>query len=391
MAPKKLTEADKAAILGLYRQPEETTSTLAERYGVSNSTISRLLKASLPEADYKNLIQQKRGSVDRDPGSGAAVAAISASPEVPSASPDDPSASGDEPSEATDVPSASTDDTSPQAEATKSPPILKKRTATAKADLASDAAPAAPSIEAPSPEDASPQDAPSAQDTPQATPATPRPSQDSSRRQRSRSRSDDNEEATQLALSTDGDHEDLTEDPPEPVRSTPAGPIKKAAVAKAEDSDDDDDWDDNAATLDDDDYDEEDDDDEEDDAWDGDTSDLAPHLEAVEITPLTPSDLPSQCYLVVERVSSELVVLPLKTFASLGQIPEEEGDLRTLPVFENQQVARRFSRRNQRVIKVPDGNLLQTTRPYLQAKGITRLLIDGHVFALEEKGMETPV
>jgi hypothetical protein len=142
------------------------------------------------------------------------------------------------------------------------------------------------------------------------------------------------------------------------------------------------DWDDDASALDDD-YADDDEDDEDDDVWDGDASELAPHLEAVEIMPLTPSDLPSQCYLVVERVSSELVVLPLKTFASLGQIPEEEGDLRTLPVFDNHRVARRFSRRNQRVIKVPDGNLLQTTRPYLKAKGITRLLIDGQVFALE--------
>jgi hypothetical protein len=104
----------------------------------------------------------------------------------------------------------------------------------------------------------------------------------------------------------------------------------------------------------------------------------------VEIYPLTANVLPPLCYLVVEKVSSELVALPLRTFASLGQIPETEGDARTLPVFGNHHVARRFSRRSQRVIKVPDGSLLKTTGPYLQAKGITRLLIDGQVFALEE-------
>ncbi len=65
MAPKKLTEADKTAILSLYRQPQETTSTLADRYGVSNSTISRLLKSSLPEAEYSLLIQQKRGTSEK--------------------------------------------------------------------------------------------------------------------------------------------------------------------------------------------------------------------------------------------------------------------------------------------------------------------------------------
>jgi hypothetical protein len=148
------------------------------------------------------------------------------------------------------------------------------------------------------------------------------------------------------------------------------------------------DWQDEASALGED-YDEEDDEDDEDDEEDeglgwSEAPGLTSPLGTVEIYPLTASALPPLCYLVVEKVSSELVVLPLRTFANLGEIPEAEGDARTLPVFGNHHGARRFSRRNQRVIKVPDGNLLKTTGPYLQAKGITRLLIDGQVFALEE-------
>ena len=60
MSPKKLTEDDKQEILDLYRQTPETTSTLAERFGVSSSTISRFLKMSLSENEYEVLIQQKR-------------------------------------------------------------------------------------------------------------------------------------------------------------------------------------------------------------------------------------------------------------------------------------------------------------------------------------------
>ena len=146
------------------------------------------------------------------------------------------------------------------------------------------------------------------------------------------------------------------------------------------------DWDDDVSSLEDD-YDDEDDDedyDEEGETWDGEEEGSAPHLEKLEITPLTDASLPNLCYVVVERSSSELVALPLRTFAHLGEIPEAEGESRTLPVFDNHRVARRFSRRNQRVVKLPDGGLLQTTSPYLMAKGITRLLIDGQVFALEE-------
>ena len=59
---RKLTDSDKQEILKLYRESAETTSTLAERYGVSNSTISRLLKSTLPEEEYEYLVSLKRAA-----------------------------------------------------------------------------------------------------------------------------------------------------------------------------------------------------------------------------------------------------------------------------------------------------------------------------------------
>ena len=59
---RKLTESDKHEILKLYRETAETTSTLADRYGVSNSTISRLLKSTLPEDEYEYLVSLKRAA-----------------------------------------------------------------------------------------------------------------------------------------------------------------------------------------------------------------------------------------------------------------------------------------------------------------------------------------
>ncbi|MBE9114218.1 hypothetical protein IQ273_33200, partial [Nodosilinea sp. LEGE 07298] len=184
---------------------------------------------------------------------------------------------------------------------------------------------------------------------------------------------------------------------PDPVQEKPAPPVLKSAQAAAtadeadevteSTDDDDDDWDNNAILGDDYGDDDDDSDDEETYPWEG-SDRPTPHLGTLEISPLTADALPPLCYVVVERTSSELVVLPLRTFADLGQIPEAEGDSRTLPVFENHNVARRFSRRNQRVVKVPDGSLLQTTSPYLQAKGITRLLIDGQVFSLGPDPLE---
>lgn len=101
----------------------------------------------------------------------------------------------------------------------------------------------------------------------------------------------------------------------------------------------------------------------------------------LKVMPLAGAALPRTCYLVVDR-SAELITCPLKEFAELGQIPPEEVQEKTLPVFDNHRVARRFSNRMQRVIKLPDGSLLQKAVSQLHAKGITRLLVNGQVYAL---------
>jgi hypothetical protein len=328
MAPKKLTEADKTVILSLYRQPQETTSTLADRYGVSNSTISRLLKSSLPEDEYSLLIQQKRGATDK-----AAVAA-SPEPDIPQSAPPDASAADPADSESMADQEIAI---APLEVSTPHPTRPQRR----RSQPSASPEPAPTQLSLPDPD-------PPAIDLDSETSAKPaRPVL----------------KATQSSVAS----------------AAPDGSPAGESDLEATDLDGDEDWDD--AVLGDDYDDDEDDGDDEPYPWEGgDRS--TPHMEIVEITPLTAEVLPPLCYVVVERTSSELVVLPLKTFADLGQIPEAEEESRTLPVFENHNVARRFSRRNQRVVKVPDGSLLQTTSPYLQAKGITRLFIDGQVFSL---------
>ena len=101
----------------------------------------------------------------------------------------------------------------------------------------------------------------------------------------------------------------------------------------------------------------------------------------LQVLPLSEASFPRTCYLVIDR-TADLITRPLKEFADLGKIPDSEIGQKTLPVFDNQRVARRFSNRSQRVIKVPDGQLLETTSSHLAAKGITRLLLDGKVYSL---------
>ena len=277
MSPKKLTEPTKKEILQLYRETEATTSTLAERYEVSSSTISRFLKTSLSELEYEDLIQQKR--LARTPRR------------------------GETPTETTNQFQQKEIEFVEIKTASPSPPILA-------------VIPVAP---------------------------PPNPTME------------EEEEAEE-------------DDPDEQINVTAIGEMFGEDIA---DLDDDDDWD------------EEDDEDEAEVPLG--IAALYSHPLAktaqLQVLPLSVANFPKICYLVIDR-SAELITRPLKDFAELGKIPTEEIQQRTLPIFDSHRVARRFSKRRERVIKVPDGRMIQKTHSYLKSKGITRILLDGQIYSL---------
>lgn len=123
------------------------------------------------------------------------------------------------------------------------------------------------------------------------------------------------------------------------------------------------------------------------DGWDSETDDVdnyphtSPSKADLQIRPLTEAALPRVCYLVIDR-AAELIVKPLQEFADLGSIPQEEITQKTLPVFDNHRVAKRFSHRREKVIKVPDSEMLKKTSHHLYSKGITRLLVEGQIYSI---------
>ena len=319
MSPRKLSDADKSDILQLYRQQSQTTSTLANRYGVSNSTISRILKSNLLESEYEELIQQKRAN-----RTSISIAQLN-----------------NKPQEETDSPVETETQTTDQ------------------------------SLEIETESESSTSN-----------------SSDGRRRRRRSSvalKSDTEEKMVQTQLPLDISSESQ---PQEDVEESSESPED---IDQPQDSNFEELLDDNLPDLGlGEDFDEDLDEDLEED-WDDDELELPTQMSIktsmgksgadIHVLPLSEAFLPKICYLVVDR-SAELIARPLKEFSDLGQIPLEEVQERTLPVFENHKVARRFSNRSQRVIKVPDGQMLQKTGYHLQAKGITRLLIDGQVYSL---------
>ncbi len=413
MSPKKITDADKLEIVTLYRQTRDTTTSLANRYGVSTSTIGRILKNSIPEAEYDILIHQKRGAKVESEADGtldnhALIARVAAAAtEVV----DEMSARDVAPTSEPQVDIIGTDsdiltsaiaidrelaaDTSIPRTTTTLPLrdniVTQPPTASMTEDLSTnkrlvrrrssarfdDAVPVVLNAEStiPADMDSSMRLAPTKQ-LPTSETATDTIQSGSPALETARARgpqvpvlrkdlaeavnfSDSNEiEGKLLEDEADEDTEDVT---------ALAAMFGEEIAEGDEDDEDDEDWDDEAATL--------DRSGERDLLLTGDRTQL-------QVTPLSQATLPRTCYIVIDKFA-ELIVRPLKDFAELGQIPGEEIQQRTLPIFDNHRVAKRFSnQRTQRVIKVPDSKIFQKTIDRLRAKGITRLLVDGNIYSL---------
>lgn len=332
MAPRKLSDSDKQEITQIYCQPGETTSTLAERFGVSSSTVSRVLKQTLSDDDYKNLMQWKRGG---ERGSLELSFAVQA-PEEKS-----PATKTEEADHIQSTAEDAVEETSSESSPTSEKNTVRRSRRRSTAQQASD--------------------------------------------------EESSEAADQMSESEISEHQEIALTKAEADRNSKRVIKKSDRINNDEIADSD-----VAAWVSEglkaeNDYDADDDDEEDwdDEEWDDETDEddddeiipPTPRQEEVAILSLDDFVVKKPCYLVVDRLA-ELITCPLKEFAELGLIPAEEEQARTLPVFDNHRVARRFARRNQRIIKVPNGLMLNKTQEYLQAKGITRLLFDGQVYAL---------
>ena len=99
--------------------------------------------------------------------------------------------------------------------------------------------------------------------------------------------------------------------------------------------------------------------------------------------PLQENILPEAVYIVVDR-SVELDIRQLKDFPEFGILSDEDQNRLVLRLFPNQRSAKRNCGRNQRVIKIPDSNLLRITIPFLLEKGISRLILESTLISLGE-------
>lgn len=311
MTPTKLSDSEKLEIIELYQTTEENTITLADRYGVSSSTIRRILQSSIPEDEYKDLVQQKQKRPSRPPKN------------IPQHTDDLDESVGGENSEIEE---------SGYREDEVDGTLKRERRYSSSFNDA---------------ETKQPTKLSKLSLTPQYTQKSNNTFEGGYNSPTEEIQEILAEDVREPCPSLDGFENDDLED-----FDGGFGDRYKFEEEEEEGVD-------TACNI----------------------SIHSPSYSEVKVYNLTEAVLPKTCYLVVDKFT-ELVTRPLIAFGELGQIPVEESQEKTLPVFDNHRVAHRFSARNQRVLKVPDGRMLQKTTVYLQAKGITRLLIDGQVYKL---------
>ncbi|UAJ71769.1 helix-turn-helix domain-containing protein [Synechocystis sp. PCC 7339] len=368
MSPAKLTDTDKQELVDLYRQTPATTTTLAERFGVSVSTVSRLLKTAIASGEYETLVQEKRGG--KGPKNDAQLTLPLPKPSRKKSEGTETNSSLDSVAEVFPVAEINDQDQDSRTiEATASSQgrrVRSRRRATASSvDPGSDGfADAVETIDPPA--------------IATSSPAQP-----------DRTGFGDSPTAMPMAK---------TEVPSDaPIGRRPQIVSIKSSALDEIVKDIDEDLD----LLDGEDIDDLDEEDDEDDEFEDELDDFdedqgeedyAPApvtikqtqtntAELISILPLMEASMPKNCYLVVDR-KGELIVRPLKEFSLDGALPPEEVQAKTLPVFDNHRVARRFSLKTQKVIRLPDASIVQKTAQALKSKGITRVFLGGQVYSL---------
>ena len=95
-----------------------------------------------------------------------------------------------------------------------------------------------------------------------------------------------------------------------------------------------------------------------------------------------PGVLPDSVYMLVDKVV-ELDPRPLSDFPELGSLDPADQERQAICLFSSPRTAKRQCGRNQRVIRVPDTSVFTRTSSYLLARGITRLVLEGSLIALD--------
>ena len=97
--------------------------------------------------------------------------------------------------------------------------------------------------------------------------------------------------------------------------------------------------------------------------------------------PISEVKFPPSIYMVVDK-NIELLVRYLKDYPIWNFLSEEELNRKTIEIYEDQKIAKRFCNKEQKVIKVPNTEVFKIVAPILRLRGISRIVSSEKLIAL---------
>jgi len=97
--------------------------------------------------------------------------------------------------------------------------------------------------------------------------------------------------------------------------------------------------------------------------------------------PISNAELPKIVYMVVDK-KIELEVKYLNDYPDWQFLSKDELSRKTIEIFYDLKIAKRFCNKEQKVIKVPNTNIFRIVAPILNSRGITRIISGEQLIAL---------
>ena len=97
--------------------------------------------------------------------------------------------------------------------------------------------------------------------------------------------------------------------------------------------------------------------------------------------PISEIKFPNIVYMIVDT-KIELEIKYLKNYPTWHFLSEEELNRKTIEIYDDLKIAKRFCSKEQKVIKVPNTEVFKIVAPILRIRGITRIVSSGKLIAL---------
>ena len=97
--------------------------------------------------------------------------------------------------------------------------------------------------------------------------------------------------------------------------------------------------------------------------------------------PIDEVTFPKVVYMIVDK-NIELNIKVLKDFPEWQFLPQDDLERKTIEVYYDLKIAKRFCKKDQKVIKVPNPNVFNIVAPILISKGISRIVTSENLIAL---------